>query len=102
MEMTPFRYAVTLEYWHFAEMLVFAGYDLHHEQYLLTNEDVPVALILNCEFWTRLLERLATPTPLCVSCRNYIRHILKMPLKPKVDSLPIPSKLKDFLMLKDI
>ncbi|XP_062400159.1 ankyrin repeat and SOCS box protein 6-like [Sardina pilchardus] len=57
----------------------------------------PHAAVL--ELRARLLEQETRPPPLRLLCRRLVRHILLPgPLGPKVQQLPLPDRLKDFLL----
>ncbi|XP_062399460.1 ankyrin repeat and SOCS box protein 6 isoform X2 [Sardina pilchardus] len=57
----------------------------------------PHAAVL--ELRARLLEQETRPPPLRVLCRRLLRHsLLPGPLGPKVQQLPLPDRLKDFLL----
>lgn len=102
LNMTAFRCAITKEHWDFIELLIQAGYDLKEEDYLWSNTDIPTELILNLDMWTRLIDYVQTPLSLIFSCRNKIRNVLRRPLEPKIYSLPLPTYLKEFLLLKKL
>ncbi len=97
---TPFKYAIMLEYWRFAEVMVMAGYDLTKEKYLLTNEDVPQTLVLNFDFWGWLIQSINNPRTLKTLCRNKVRHLIGRMSDAKVEMLPLPKRLQSMLMLK--
>ena len=101
-EMTPFRCAVEHEHWEFVELMLQAGYDLKSEVYLLTNQDVPDQLVLNLDLWLRLIEHVTTPIPLLVQCRQRVRNLLGRKLHLTVAHLPLPTFLKELLLLKHL
>ena len=62
------------------------GQDSHHAQALLA-------------FHGRMVEQEASPPPLLSLCRTSIRsHLRPWPLDERVRALPLPNRLKDFLL----
>ncbi|XP_017574599.1 ankyrin repeat and SOCS box protein 6 isoform X3 [Pygocentrus nattereri] len=60
------------------------------------HEPIPQALL---ELQNRLREQEAQPLPLRCLCRAFIRNCLQpWPLEDKVKALPLPDRLKDYLM----
>ncbi|XP_036434808.1 ankyrin repeat and SOCS box protein 6 isoform X2 [Colossoma macropomum] len=60
------------------------------------HEPIPQALL---ELQNRLREQEAQPLPLRCLCRAFIRDCLQpWPLEDKVKALPLPDRLKDYLM----
>lgn len=47
-------------------------------------------------------ECVTSPTTLKNSCRICLRRVLRIPLQKKVNGLPFPSVLKDYLMMNDL
>lgn len=61
-------------------------------------DDHPYAQAL-LELHNRVVEREASPPPLRCLCRTFIRsHLQPWPLEARVKVLPLPDRLKDFLL----
>lgn len=102
LEVTPFECAVLKKHWVVARYLVWAGYDLRCEKYLLDTSQVPMTLLEDLEFWDWAHECAANPQSMLVLCRNLFRRRLGHSVARKVEILPLPAKMKDFLLLKDL
>ncbi|KAG5281362.1 hypothetical protein AALO_G00071280 [Alosa alosa] len=62
-----------------------------------THPQAPHAAVLELRAWLR--EQESRPPPLRLLCRRLLRHcLLPGPLGPKVQQLPLPDRLKDFLL----
>ncbi|KAL3872908.1 hypothetical protein ACJMK2_036086, partial [Sinanodonta woodiana] len=82
------------------QLLLYAGYDVHKEQWL-TNREFPEICLEN-DGRKILLDHLSSPLPLRFICRNYLRRKFGRSLRKVVDSFEIPRTLKGFLLLQDI
>ncbi|KAK3596501.1 hypothetical protein CHS0354_007407 [Potamilus streckersoni] len=81
------------------QLLLYAGYDVHKEQWLTKREFPELCLENNGNI---LLDYLSSPLPLKFICRNYLRRKFERSLREVVDSFEIPRTLKDFLLLQDV
>lgn len=69
----------------------------HAHSHTNTHSQPPPAALL--EIQARLRDQQTRPPPLRLLCRRLIRHCLQpAPLGPKVQRLPLPHRLKDFLI----
>lgn len=85
-----------------AELIVIAGYNLQEEAYLFTDDDqVPDTLLCNIDFWMWLCQFTKNPMPLLLQCRRSIHRCLGKQTVHSVDGLPLPPRLRDFILLKD-
>ncbi|KAK7933451.1 hypothetical protein WMY93_004347 [Mugilogobius chulae] len=72
--------------------------DLSSELPVHVQETHPYAQAL-ADLHRRVLEQNSSPPPLRCICRAFIRNHLKpWPLNPKVKLLPLPDRLKDFIL----
>ena len=86
-----------------ADFLVAAGWDLRHEYWL----HLPGVTDEQEDYHRKLLEHTHRPSPLCIVCRNSVRDTLRKAtfgreILSRIDKLPLPNKVKDFLKLNDI
>ena len=102
LTLTPFKCALLKGYLDMAKLLVLAGYNLHHEEYLWSNKDVPGVLVENVEFWSWVQEQVNVPWSLAIQSRIRIRELLGKPLKQRLEQLPLPRAIKDYVLLKDL
>ncbi|XP_076849006.1 ankyrin repeat and SOCS box protein 6 [Brachyhypopomus gauderio] len=74
----------------------FPPFPSHSVMSMPGKESIPLPLL---ELQKRLREQEAQPLPLRSLCRVHIRHCLQpWPLDRKIKSLPLPDRLKDYLM----
>ncbi len=78
------------------------GYDLQRETYLFTNEGVPDELVQNLTFWQWLIEFTQSPKSLMLCCQIFFREYFGKTMTHKVCMLPIPQRLQNVLLLKDL
>ncbi|KAK2141746.1 hypothetical protein LSH36_1049g00067 [Paralvinella palmiformis] len=99
---TALHCALLLEHFHVAKLLVSAGCSLRFEAYLITNEDIPMVLVENFEFWGWLRDIATNTRPLSEICQKAIRKTIGFNLSSKVEHLPLPTKLKHHILLSDV
>ncbi len=98
-QLSPLQCAVIRGYSEMCTLLVEAGSDVTHLAYLLTNENVPPALVEDCDLWLWLRDCSSTPQPLIVLCRQTVRHCLGLNISQKLASLAIPDYIVQCILL---
>lgn len=99
---TPLQCAIHIGFTCVARLLVLAGAHLNDLTYLWTNEDVPESLVMECDFWSWLIEQATNVSPLVILCQRTIRKILGKPIHRKVELLPLPRSIKGFILLHNV
>lgn len=86
-----------------ADYLVAAGWDVSQEDWL----HLPGGTDEQIDFMGKLIEYSRQTRPLVITCRDRIREELSKAshgreILSRIDKLPLPNKIKDFLKLNDL
>ena len=105
---TRFSDDVLGEYFKIAKLLIAAGASVTKEEIELFQKEIPVALSTMqteqqiFDYIQTLKDNMNQPITLQDLCRQTIRCCLGSQIGQKVQVLPLPSYLKNFVLLKDI
>lgn len=100
--MNAIQLALLLGHMDIARLLVLSGCDLQSVTYLkrfIVGDEIPFSLLRNLEFFEWLQDLANNPVPLLDACVRCVRQVLVGSLKAKVQSLPVPGKIKDMITL---
>lgn len=98
----PFELAIFLGNFEFVKFLCFSGYNIKSLMYLYTGADIPNTLDDNPEMLVWLREQALSPPSLFRVTLLTLRACLGPSIKSKVNSLPLPSRLKNSIILRDL
>ena len=99
--MSPFRYALVKGDRDICRQLILAGADVNEEIARLSNEELNDFLQQE-DFLTWLNTITTGVLPLSSLCRSAIRKALSYGLSNKVEELPLPDRMKLFLLMQDV
>ena len=99
--MTPFRYALVKGDREICRQLILAGVDVNEEIARLSNEELNEFLKQE-DFLTWLNTITTGVLSLSSLCRSCIRKALEYSISRKVTVLPLPDRLKSYLLMQDV
>lgn len=101
-DITPFGCALEAQNIFMAQLLIRAGYRLSTDRHILEIDRAPLFLKQNPEFLCWLISVLCETEDLKAICRREVRMYLGRKLTEKVDLLPLPTLIKNYLLLEDV
>ena len=117
LTLTPFKCALLKGYVDMCRLLVLSGYGLQNEGYLFRGQqrsgsqdsnasndsnEIPSVLVEDAVFSAWLHDQAHTPWSLAILTRSCIRLLLGKPFKLRLEALPLPRAIKDYLLMKEL